>query len=142
MKCKLYQTVLSAGIFALTGMFLPCHVGASCINPPARAYESAKQENKVMVMPENFKLTLNETSLSIYKNDMAQLMVLLEDISENTLMDQQIIWKSNKKSVAMVDKTGSVLGRKPGKAIITATLNGITVSCRVTVKKAKKRGCL
>lgn len=139
MKYRLYQAVISVGIFALTEMFIPYHVSAVSINTPARVYEPDQQEDKVMIMPENMKFMLNQTSLSICKNGMAQLIVLSEDISKDALMDKDIIWKSSKKSVAMVDKTGAVLGRKPGKAVITATLDGITVSCRVTVKKAKKR---
>ena len=141
MKYHLYQAVISVGIFALTGMFLPCHVNAACINPPARAYEPNQQETQVIIMPEMMKFMLNQTTLSIQKNGTAQLTVLSKDIPKDALTAQDIIWKSSKKSVAMVDKAGSVLGRKPGKAVITATLNGTTVSCRVTVKKAKKRGC-
>jgi len=141
MKYNLYQSVISVGIFALTEMFIPYHVSAVCINPPARVYEPDQQENKIMIMPENMEFMLNQTSLSICKNGMAQLMVLSKDRSEDVLMDKGIIWKSSKKSVAMVDKTGSVLGKKPGKAVITATLDGITASCRVTVKKAKRCRC-
>lgn len=138
MKYSLYHTVISVGVFVLMEMFLPCHVSAVRVSPPARAYKPVEVAEKVMIMPENMKFMLNHTSLSIHRNGVAQLIVLSKDISKDVLTDQDIIWKSNKESVAMVDKAGSVLGRKSGRAIITATLNGITVSCRVTVKKAKK----
>ena len=44
-------------------------------------------------------------------------------------------WKSNKKSVATVDSNGLVTAMKNGVAFITATVDGVAKSCKITVRK-------
>lgn len=44
-------------------------------------------------------------------------------------------WKSNKKSVATVNPDGTVTAIKNGSAIITATVDKVSASCEVVVKK-------
>ena len=46
-------------------------------------------------------------------------------------------WKTNKKSVATVDNEGRVTAVKNGTAIITVTVDGVSKTCEVTVKKPK-----
>ncbi len=43
-------------------------------------------------------------------------------------------WKTNKKSVATVDESGTITAVKHGTALITATVDGISRSCEVTVE--------
>lgn len=43
-------------------------------------------------------------------------------------------WKSSNKKVATVSKTGKVTGKKAGTAVITATVDGNSYKCSVTVK--------
>ena len=43
------------------------------------------------------------------------------------------VWKTNKKSVAIVDETGNITAVKHGVAYITATVDGVSRSCEVTV---------
>lgn len=43
-------------------------------------------------------------------------------------------WNSNKKAVATVSKTGKVLAKKKGTAVVSAKVNGKTLRCKVTVK--------
>ena len=43
-------------------------------------------------------------------------------------------WKSSNKKIATVSKTGKVLGKKAGTAVITATVGGNSYKCSVTVK--------
>lgn len=45
------------------------------------------------------------------------------------------IFKSNKKSVAVVDDEGNITGCKPGSAVITVQAGGSSANCHVTVKK-------
>ncbi len=42
-------------------------------------------------------------------------------------------WKSSNPSVVYVNANGAVKGRKVGKATVTATVNGYTLSCKVAV---------
>ncbi len=46
-------------------------------------------------------------------------------------------WKSGKPAIASVDKNGKVTAKKPGKCTITATVDGKTLKCTVTVKSNK-----
>lgn len=43
-------------------------------------------------------------------------------------------WSSSKKAVAVVSKTGKVMAKKKGIAIVSAKVNGKTLKCKVTVK--------
>ncbi|MBB2184440.1 Ig domain-containing protein [Lachnospiraceae bacterium MD1] len=45
------------------------------------------------------------------------------------------VWKSNKKSVALVDQDGNITAVKNGTATITATVDGISKTCEVIVEK-------
>ena len=50
--------------------------------------------------------------------------------------DRIIDWKSNKSSVATVNKNGKITGKKAGTAVITVTLaSGVTGQCKVKVQK-------
>jgi len=44
-------------------------------------------------------------------------------------------WSSSNKKVAKVNKSGKVTGVKKGKATIKAKVDGVTLTCKVTVKK-------
>ena len=46
-------------------------------------------------------------------------------------------WKSSDPEVVKVTKYGKLLARAVGKATVTATVNGKTLKCKVTVKEAK-----
>lgn len=50
---------------------------------------------------------------------------------------KKAIWKSNKDSVASVNKNGKVTAKKKGKVIITATVSKKKYTCMVTVGKKK-----
>ncbi len=45
----------------------------------------------------------------------------------------EIHWTSSDESVAVVDDLGNVIGLQEGDAVITATMNGLTATCKVTV---------
>lgn len=47
----------------------------------------------------------------------------------------KITWKTSNKKVASVNKNGLITARKPGKATVTATRNGVSMQCKVTVLK-------
>ncbi len=73
---------------------------------------------------------LKRTSLSLYRKESAKLTVT--STSKNAPK-----WKTSKKSVATVDSTGTVTAVKNGTAVITVTIDGVSKTCQVTVRKPK-----
>ncbi len=78
------------------------------------------------------RMKLNKSSVSLYRKQRVRLSVA----SSSKIRPK---WKSNKKSVATVDPTGLVTAVKNGTALITATIDGISKTCEVTVKKPEIR---
>ena len=73
---------------------------------------------------------LDQTSASLYRKGTHRLSVSSTSKSIPR-------WKTNKKSVATVDNEGRVTAVKNGTAIITVTVDGVSKTCEVTVKKPK-----
>lgn len=44
-----------------------------------------------------------------------------------------VTWKSANETIATVDATGKIKGKKKGKTVITASMDGISLTCEVTV---------
>lgn len=76
------------------------------------------------------KVSLNKTNVTISVGEGLQLNL------QGT--DAVVVWASEKPSVAKVSDSGKVVGKKKGTTIITATVNGMTYSCKVKVKKGGK----
>ncbi|WP_455716766.1 Ig-like domain-containing protein [Anaerosporobacter sp.] len=72
------------------------------------------------------QVSLSKTNLSLYRGQTHKLNV---KVSSNLTPK----WKSNKKSVATVDESGNVTAIKHGTALISATIDGVTRTCTVTV---------
>lgn len=75
-------------------------------------------------------ITIDKKSLILERNTSAKLQALASNHAD-------IVWKSSKKSVAVVDENGYVTAINPGEAIITANADNTSVSCKVTVKQPK-----
>ena len=71
---------------------------------------------------------LNRTTASLYRNETVRLSVSSTSKSIPK-------WKTSKKSVAVVDNDGTVTAVKNGTAIITVTVDQVSRTCVVTVKK-------
>jgi uncharacterized protein YjdB len=71
---------------------------------------------------------LDRSSLSLYRGQTATLSA---DVSSGI----KPTWKTNRKSVAIVDSNGTVTAIKNGKALITATVDGVSKTCEITVRK-------
>ncbi len=71
-------------------------------------------------------IKLNKTSIRLFRGDTCQLTASVSSGIRPT-------WKTNKKSVAIVDDNGIVTAIKHGTATITATVDGVEKRCEVTV---------
>ena len=74
------------------------------------------------------KVSLDRTAVSMYRKKTVKLSV--QSTSKSIPK-----WKTNKKSVAVVDDNGTVTAVKNGCAMITVTVDGISKTCEITVKK-------
>ncbi len=73
-------------------------------------------------------VSLSRRSATLYRTQKVRLSV--QSTSKSSPK-----WKSNKKSVATVDEHGVVTAIKNGSATITASVDGVSRSCEITVKK-------
>lgn len=76
-------------------------------------------------------LKISKAALTIRAGKTAALKATIKP--KNTDF-KTLVWQSSNPAVATVDLKGRVRGVAPGTAVITATTNGIVVSCTVTVK--------
>lgn len=71
---------------------------------------------------------LSKSTASLYRRQRMRLAV-------TSTSNGTPVWKSSKKSVATVDTNGNVTAIRHGTAVISVTVDGVTRSCTVTVKK-------
>ena len=83
-------------------------------------------EASCQVIVNKTKVTISLTSASIEHGETLRL-------SASTSNDSTVTWKSSKKSIATIDEYGKITGNKPGETIITATSDGTSVVCTLTV---------
>lgn len=83
---------------------------------------------KCKVIVKKPRLSLNETSVTLYRTQTFQLKLTCSS-------SRSPLYKSSKSSVAVVDENGLILAQKNGTARITARLDGVSVVCKVTVEK-------
>ena len=96
-------------------------------------YSVSDETNMKVVVPVT-GINLNKTSTTIAKGQTEKLTASLtpSDASGN------VQWSSNNPKVATVSNDGTVTAKDTGKAIVTATMNGISASCEVTVNNPLK----
>ncbi len=81
-------------------------------------------------------VTLNKAAVELQVN---QGVALTATAAPNVPLPRETAWSSNNPAVATVDENGVVKAVAPGTAIITATVDGKTASCTVTVTAAPER---
>lgn len=76
-------------------------------------------------------VTLNRSSATLVLDgtNSVKLSATLKNLSGT------VAWSSSNNSVATVDKTGKVTGKKEGTAVITAKVGKYTAKCKITVRK-------
>lgn len=90
--------------------------------------KNAEASCKITVKPTT--LTLRPASVTLYRQGTRQLTAAVSN-------GHSPAWKSSKSSVATVDENGVVTAVKHGTAKITATVDGVSKFCTVTVKQPK-----
>lgn len=73
-------------------------------------------------------INLSKTNIKLYRCQTAKLSATISSGINPT-------WKTDKKSIAVVDSNGTITAVKNGTATITATVDGVSKSCVVVVEK-------
>lgn len=76
------------------------------------------------------KIKLNKTSLTIPVKKAYQLKATVSGTSGT------VKWSSSNSKIVYVNSSGKIAAKKTGKATITAKVNGVKASCKVTVVKS------
>lgn len=78
-------------------------------------------------------LSLDKTTATVYIKGNTK-SVTLKAVVNGTTTNSGVTWKSDNKKIATVDGNGKVTSVATGTVKITATANGVSKSCTVTVK--------
>ena len=78
------------------------------------------------------EVKLDKTSVSLKAGETAQLTAT---VTPDNATDKTVTWTSSKPTVAAVDENGKITAVAPGTATITATADGKSATCTVTVAK-------
>lgn len=112
-------------------MASPSETSGAAITASVKSADSNTHSLTLTSTPKAAKptsLKLNKTSVTIYTENTYRLKA-------SGKSSGKITWKSSKSKIAAVDQNGTVTGRTPGTATITASRSGIKTSCEVTVLK-------
>ena len=104
-----------------------------CINSSANKFTSGYDSKGVTVTtPVKPSVKLDKTSLTLTKGKTYTLKTTV------TGTNKTVSWSSSNASVASVDKNGKVTAKTKGTATITAKVDGVSTSCKVTVNESAK----
>ena len=87
---------------------------------------------KCQVTVKKPSLSLNRSSISLYPEESFQLVA---SCSSN----RPLTFRSSASAVASVDESGLIIARKKGTATITVKVDGVSRTCKVTVKQPKAK---
>lgn len=91
-------------------------------------------EDKVQVIVQDYTPTivLNQKEYTLYTTGSGNNVALKATVNG---ANKKVEWQSNNASVAEVNTKGKVTAKAKGRALITATANGVTAKCWVNVKE-------
>ncbi|MGN0998148.1 MAG: Ig-like domain-containing protein, partial [Faecousia sp.] len=108
--------------------------GTTKVIVSVEGYPEVKAECEVVVVEKGGipvdEVKLNYSTAELQRYNTLQLLAL---ITPDNASNQDIVWTSNNPVVADVDSNGKVYARGVGEAVITATVDGKSASCTVTV---------
>ncbi|MGN0483665.1 MAG: Ig domain-containing protein [Lachnospiraceae bacterium] len=81
-----------------------------------------------------FKVKVNKPTIQLEKNSFCLYRNQTAKLSYKVSSGIRPTFRTNKKSVATVDEYGRITAVKHGEAVISVTLDGVTKTCKVTVK--------
>jgi uncharacterized protein YjdB len=81
------------------------------------------------------RITVRKTQVSISKTSASMERGATLALTAATSNQSPVTWKSSKKSIATVDEKGMVTALKPGETTITASADGSSATCKLTVRK-------
>ena len=104
-----------------------------CINSSANKFTSG-YDSKGVTVTTTIKpsVKLDRTSLTLTKGKTYTLKTTV------TGTNKAVSWSSSNSSVASIDKNGKVTAKAKGTATITAKVDGVSASCKVTVNEPAK----
>ena len=104
-----------------------------CINSSANKFTSGYDAKGITVTtPVKPSVKLDKTSLTLTKDKTYTLKATI------TGTNKAVSWSSSNSSIASVDKNGKVTAKTKGNATITAKVDGVSASCKVTVNEPAK----
>ena len=107
-----------------------CKVTVSGKKAETEENKGNKEENKTDTV--EIKVKLDQTNLTLKVGENLTLK------AEVTPEGKNISWSSSREQVATVNKNGKVVAVAEGETEITATADGKSATCKVTVSKAEK----
>lgn len=87
-----------------------------------------KTSAKCIITVKKPTVKLKTTRLTLYPGQWYQLTASVSS-------GKSPIWKSSRKSIAVIDDTGLIYAVKPGVTVVTAKVDGVNKLCVVTVNK-------
>lgn len=114
-----------AAVDAVTGEVTAKKSGSAVITATITYLDGTTKAYKANMKVSDPKFASTGVAVAIYGAKQISL--------KGTNAYSEVSWKSKKKSVVSVSESGLLLPRKRGKAVITATVDGRTISCNVYV---------
>ncbi|MGN0804438.1 MAG: Ig-like domain-containing protein [Candidatus Coproplasma sp.] len=109
--------------------------GTVTITATSTEDDTVKATCTVNVLAEIVKVTsvtLSDTTATI-DMESATTHKLTATVLPDNASNKTVVWTTSDKTVATVDSTGLVTARKAGKVTITATADGVSATCEITI---------